>query len=165
MATMTRAQRREYNTKPRRLRKYRERLERTQRRAQRFLQALEQALGALGLPETLGAEVEGQLQAQVKLLGKIFGVMCPTVCGCRTRYELTQVRVWEKNVPGRLLGALPQQQWIRQLPRRGQALLSRLWRQVAEKSPATQSRWQWTWAADDRVFKKAGQQLGRVGTW
>jgi len=165
MATMTRAQRREYNAKQRRLRKYRERLERTQRRAQRFLQALEQALGELGLPETLGAEVEWQLQAQVKLLGKIFGLMFPTVFGCRTLYELTQVRVWDKNVPGRLLGALPKQKWIRQLQRRGQALLIRLWQQVADKSPATQSRWQWTWAADDSVFKKAGQQLGLVGTW
>ena len=165
MATMTRAQRREYNAKQRRLRKYRERLEQTQRRAQRFLQALEQALGELGLPETLGAEVEWQLQVQVKRLGKIFGLMFPTVFGCRTLYELTQVRVWDKNVPGRLLGALPKQQWIRPLQRRGQALLIRLWRQVADKSPATQSRWQWTWAADDRVFKKAGQQLGLVGTW
>ena len=165
MATMTRAQRREDNAKQRRLQKYRERLERTQRRAQRFLQALEQALGELGLPETLGAEVEWQLQAQVKRLGTIFGLMFPTVFGCRTLYELTQVRVWDKNVPGRLLGALPKQKWIRPLQRRGQALLSRLWRQVAAKSPATQSRWQWTWAADDSVCKKAGQQLGLVGTW
>jgi hypothetical protein len=43
--------------------------------------------------------------------------------------------------------------------------LIRLWQQVADKSPATQSRWQWTWVADDSVFKKAGQQLGLVGTW
>ena len=40
-----------------------------------------------------------------------------------------------------------------------------LWRHVATKSPATQSRWQWTWAIDDSVCKKYGQQLGRVGTW
>jgi hypothetical protein len=165
MATMTRAQRREYNAKQRRLRKYRERLQHEQQRAQRFLQALEQALRDVGLSETLVAEVEWRLQAQVKLLGKIFGLMFPTLFGCRTAYELTPLRVWDKNLPGRILGALPKQKWIRQLQRRGQTLLSRLWQQVEAKSPATQSRWQWTWAADDSVFKKAGQQLGLVGTW
>jgi hypothetical protein len=65
MASMTRAQQRAYDAKQRRLRKYRERLEHEQRRAQRFLHALEQALFDLGLPETLAAEVEWRLQAQV----------------------------------------------------------------------------------------------------
>jgi hypothetical protein len=165
MATLTRAQRRESNAKQRHRRKYRERLQREQRRAQRYLQALEQALVDLKLPEFLAAEVEWRLQAQVALLGKIFGMMFPTLFGCRTAYELTQVRVWDKNLPGRILGALPTHKWIRQLQRRGQDLLIRLWEQVADKSPATQSRWQWTWVADDSVFKKAGQQLGLVGTW
>ena len=165
MASMTRAQRRAYDAKQRRLRKYRERLAHEQHRAQRFLHALEQALFDLGLPETLAAEVEWRLQARVKLLGKIFGVMFPTLFGCRSAYALTQVRVWDKNLPGRLLGALPKQKWIRQWPQQGQALLIRLWQQVADKSPATQSRWQWTWVAADSVFKKAGQQLGLVGTW
>jgi hypothetical protein len=40
-----------------------------------------------------------------------------------------------------------------------------LWHAVADKSPATRSRWQWTWGGDDRVFKKSGPQLGLVGTW
>ena len=165
MATMTRAQRREYHAKQRWLRKYRERLQHEQQRAQRFLQALEQTLVDLGLSETLVAEVEWRLQAQVKLLGKIFGMMFPTLFGSRTTYELTQLRVWDKNLPGRMLGAMPQQQWIRQLQRRGQALLTRLWQQVEDNSPATQSRWPWTWVGDDSVFKKSGQQLGLVGTW
>jgi len=91
--------------------------------------------------------------------------MFPTLFGCRTAYELIQLRVWDKNLPGRILGALPKQTWIRQLQRRGQALLIRLWQRVADKSPATQSRWQWTWAADHSVCKKAGQQLGLVGPW
>jgi hypothetical protein len=165
MASMTRAQRREDDAKQRRLRKYRERLAHEQRRAQRFLHALAQALFDLGLPETLAAEGEWRLQAQVKRLGKIFGVMFPTVCGGRSAYELTQVRVWDKHLPGRLLGALPKQTWLRPWQQRGQALLIRLWPQVADKSPATQSRWPWTWVADDSVFKKAGQPLGLVGTW
>jgi uncharacterized paraquat-inducible protein A len=119
MATMTRAQQREANAKQRQLRKYRERLQQEQRRAPRYLQALEQALVDLGLPDTLVAEIEWRLQAQVNLLGKIFGMMFPTMFGCRTVYELTQVRVWDKNFPSRILGALPQQKWIRQLQRRG----------------------------------------------
>jgi hypothetical protein len=32
-------------------------------------------------------------------------------------------------------------------------------------SPATQSRWQWTWVWDDTVFHKYGEQLGIVGRW
>jgi hypothetical protein len=63
------------------------------------------------------------------------------------------------------LGTLPKQKWVRRLQRLGQDLLVRLWRHVADKSPATRSRWQWTWVADDSVFKKYGQQLGLVGTW
>jgi len=165
MASTTRAQRREYNAKQRRLRKYRERLEHEPRRAQRCLHALEQALFDLGLPETLAAEVEWRLQAQVKRLGNIFGVRFPTVCGCRRADELTQVRLWDKHLPGRLLGALPTQQWIRPWPQRGQARLLRLWQQVADQSPATHSRWPWTWVANDSVCQQAGQQLGLVGTW
>jgi hypothetical protein len=165
MATMTQAQPREANAKQRQLRKYRERLQQEPRRAPRYLQALEQALVDLGLPETLVAEIEWRLQAQVKLLGNIFGMMFPTRFGCRTVYELTQGRVWDKHFPSRMLGAMPTHTWIRQVPRRGQALLTRLWPQVEDKSPATQSRWQWTWVGDDRVFKKAGQQLGWVGPW
>jgi len=53
MATMTRAQQREATAKQRQLRKYRERLQQEHRRAQRYLQALEQALVDLGLPVTL----------------------------------------------------------------------------------------------------------------
>ena len=62
MATMTRAPRREDNAKQRRLQKYRARLQHEQQRAQRFLQALEQALVDVGLSETLAAEVEWRLQ-------------------------------------------------------------------------------------------------------
>lgn len=165
MASMTRAQRREYHAKQRHLRKYRERLQREQTRAQRCLQTLEQALADLGLPETLAAEVEWRLKAQVKLLGKIFGLMFPTVFGCRTTYELSRVRGWDKNLPTRILGALPTRKWVRQLQHRGQDLLATLWQHVEDKSPATRSRWQWTWVGDDSVFKKSGQQLGLVGTW
>jgi hypothetical protein len=32
-----------------------------------------------------------------------------------------------------------------------------------DKSPATHSRWQWTWMDDNSVFKKCGPQLGLVG--
>ncbi|RPH32094.1 hypothetical protein EHM92_08810 [bacterium] len=62
MAPMTRAQRREYDAKQRRSQKYRERLQREQARAQRSLEALEQALIDLGLPETVAAEVQWRLK-------------------------------------------------------------------------------------------------------
>jgi hypothetical protein len=126
---------------------------------------LERALVDLGLSETLVVEVEWRLKALGTLLGKIFGIMFPTLFGCRTTYELTRVRGWDKNLPGKVLGALPKQKWVRQLQHRGQDLLATLWHRVEGKSPATRSRWQWTWVGDDRVFKKHGQHLGLVGAW
>jgi DDE superfamily endonuclease len=162
---MTRTQRREYHAKQRRLQKYRERLQCEQARAQRHLQAVEQALVDVGVAETVVEEVQWRLKAVKKLLGKIFGLMFPTVFGCRTHHELARVRGWDKNLPSRILGALPKRKWLRQLQHRGQDLLVTLWRAVVDKSPATRSRWQWTWVGDDSVFKKSGQQLGLVGTW
>jgi hypothetical protein len=158
-------QKRPQQAKRRRFEKARAHLQREQRRAQRHLQFLEQALVDVGLPETLVVEVEWRLKTLGKLLGKIFGVMFPPLFGCQTSYELTRVRGWDKNLPAKLLGALPQRTWVQQLQRRSQDLLVHLWHQVADKSPATRSRGQWTWVGDDSVFKKWGQQLGLVGTW
>jgi hypothetical protein len=126
---------------------------------------LERALVDVGLPETLVVEVEWRLKALGRLLGKIFGIMFPARFGCRTTDELTRVRGWDKHLPGKVLGALPKQKWVRQLQHRGQDLLATLWHRVEDKSPATRRRWQWTWVGDDRVFKTYGQHLGLVGAW
>jgi hypothetical protein len=67
--------------------------------------------------------------------------------------------------PSRLLGALPKRSWLKRLRRLGLEVLEPIWRHVRDMSPATQSRWQWTWVGDDSVFKKYGAQLGLVGTW
>jgi hypothetical protein len=142
-----------------------ERLARDRRQAQHAAEALQQALKALGLPEELVTEIEGRLRSQRKLLGKIVGVMCPPLFGCRTNAELCRVRGWDKNLPSRLLGALPKRSWLKRLRRLGLEVLVPLWRYAARKSEATRSRWQWTWVADDSVFKKYGEQLGLVGTW
>jgi len=64
-----------------------------------------------------------------------------------------------------MLGALPKRSWRKRLRRLGLAGLVPLWRHVETQSPATQSRWQWTWAIDASVFHKYGQQLGIVGRW
>jgi hypothetical protein len=119
----------------------------------------------LGLPEELVAEIEGRIQSQQKLLGKIVGVMFPPLFGCRTNAELCRVRGWDKNLPSRLLGALPKSSWIKRLRRLGLEVLVPLCRYAASASAATRSRWQWTWVGDDSVFKKYGTQLGLVGTW
>jgi hypothetical protein len=165
MASLTRAPRREDDAKPRRLRQDRARLEHAHRRAPRCLHALAQARFARGRPETRAAAVEWRLQAQVKRRGHIFAVRCPPVCGCRSADERTPVRVGAKPLPGRLLGARPQQPWSRPWHQRGHALWRRLWPQVADQSPAPQRRWPWPWVADDRVGQPAGPPLGWVGTW
>jgi len=142
-----------------------ERHERQQRQAQRDIDALRQALYDLGLPDDLVIEIEGRLRAQKKLLGNIFGLMFPTLFGCRSAHELTRTRGWDKNVPSRLLGALPKRSWLKRLRKLGQDVLSALWRHVESMSEATRSRWQWTWVVDDSVFRKYGQDLELVGTW
>jgi hypothetical protein len=149
----------------RRYLKAQERLERDRRQAQHAAEALQQALDDLGLPEDLVTEIEGRLRSQQKLLGKIVGMMCPPLFGCRTNTELWRVRGWDKNLPSRVLGGLPKRSWIKRLQRLGLEVLVPLWRYAASKSEATRSRWQWTWVGDDSVFKKYGEQLGLVGTW
>jgi hypothetical protein len=118
-----------------------ERLARDRRQAQHAAQTLEQALEDLGLTENVVAEIEGRLRSQQQLLGKIIGVMFPPLFGCRTNAELCRVRGWDKNLPSRLLGALPKRSWIKRLRRLGLEALVPLWRYAANKSAATRSRW------------------------
>jgi hypothetical protein len=158
-------QKRRAKARQRRRRTAQERLARDRRQAQHAAEALQQALEALGLPDDLMAEIAGRLRSQQQLLGKIVGMMCPPLFGCRTNTELCRVRGWDKNLPSRILGALPKRSWLKRLRRLGLEVLVPLWRYAASKSEATQSRWQWTWVGDDSVFKKYGEQLGLVGTW
>jgi kynurenine formamidase len=76
---------------------------------------LEQALHGLGLPDNLVTEIEGRLRSPQHLLGKMCGVMFPPLFGCRTNAELCRVRGWDKNLPSRLLGALPKRPWLKRL--------------------------------------------------
>jgi hypothetical protein len=128
--------------------------EHQQRQAQLASEALHQALHDLGLPDTFVIEIEGRWHAPKKLLGKIFGFMFPTLCGCGNAYELTRTRGWDTNLPARLLGALPKRSWLKRLRRLGQEVLGTLWRHSVPKSAATRSRWQWTWGLDDSIFRK-----------
>jgi hypothetical protein len=165
MSPATQDANKQAKARQRRRRNAQERLERDRRRAQRAAEALQHTLEDLRLPENLVAELEGRLRSQQQLLGKIVGMMCPPLFGCRTNTEMCRVRGWEKNLPSRLLGALPKRSWIKRLRRMGLEVLLPLWRSTASKSEATRSRWQWTWVADDAVFKKYGEQLGLVGSW
>ena len=165
MSSATRCAKKRAKARRRRYLKAHERLARDRRQAQYAAEALQQALDDLGLPENLVAEIEGRLRSQQQLLGKICGMMFPPLFGCRTNAELCRVRGWDKNLPSRLLRVLPKRSWIKRLRRLGLEVLVPLWRHVQDKSPATQSRWQWTWVADESVFKKYGAQLGLVGTW
>jgi len=142
-----------------------QRQQRQQRQAQRDIEALRHALNDLGLPDNLVIEIEGRLRAQKKLLGTIFGLMFPPLFGCRSAYELTCVRGWDKNLPSRILGALPKRSWLKRLRTLGLDVLAPLWRHVESMRPATRSRWQWTWVWDDSVFRKYGQAFELVGNW
>src|SRR5436190_17289973 len=91
-------------TRQRRRLKAQERLARDRRQAQHAAKALQQALDDLRLPKDLVTEIEGRLRSQHKLLGKIVGVMCPPLFGCRTNAELCRVRGWDKNLVRRESG-------------------------------------------------------------
>ena len=115
MSLTTRSVKRHAKASKRRRRTAQERLARDRRQAQHAAEALQQALDDLGLPKDLMTEIEGRLRSQHKLLGKIVGVMCPPLFGCRTNAELCRVRGWDKNLPSRLLGALPKRSWLKRL--------------------------------------------------
>lgn len=142
-----------------------QRLRQQRAEAQRDIEAIHQALADLGFPDTLVAEIEGRLQAQQKLLGKIVGLMFPTLFGCRQGHELTRVRGWNKNIPTQLLGALPKRSWLTRLRRLGLEILISIWRHTQDQSASTQSRWQWRWVVDDSVFRKYGTSFRLVGRW
>jgi hypothetical protein len=165
MSPATRYAKKHAKARRRHYRTAQERLAQDRRQAQHAAKALQQALDDLGLPEDLVIEIEGRLRSQKKLLGKIVGMMFPPLFGCRTNTELCRVRGWDKNLPSRVLGALPKRSWLKHLRRLGLEVLLPLWRSAASKSAATRSRWQWTWVGDDSVFKKYGEQLALVGTW
>ena len=114
-------------TKRRRL-KAQQRIRQQRADAQRYIKAIHQALEDLGFPETLVAEIEGRLQTQQALLGKIVGIMFPTLFGTRHPYELTRVRGWDKNVPFKLLNALPKRSWLKRLRSLGLEILLCIWR-------------------------------------
>ena len=104
MSPVTRCTQKHAKARQRRRRTAQERLVRDRRQAQHAAKVLEQALQDLGLPNTLVAEIEGRLRSQHKLLGKIVGVMCPPLFGCRTNTELCRVRGWDKNLVRRESG-------------------------------------------------------------
>src|SRR6478736_5465404 len=127
MSLTQRYAKKQVKARQRRHRTAQERLARDRRQAQHAAKVLEQALQDLGLPANLVAEIEGRLRSQQKLLGKIVGMMCPPLFGCRTNAELCRVRGWDKNLPSRLLGALPKRSWIKRLRRLGLEVLVPLW--------------------------------------
>jgi hypothetical protein len=92
MSPATRDTNKQAKARQRRRLKAQERLARDRRQAQHAAEALQQSLGDLGLPEDLVIEIEGRLRSQQKLLGKIVGMMCPPLFGCRTNFELCRVR-------------------------------------------------------------------------
>jgi len=104
MSPRTRDAKQHAKASKRRRLKAHERLARDRRQAQHAAEALQQALDALGLPADLVTEIEGRLRSQQQLLGKIVGMMCPPLFGCRTTTELCRVRGWDKNLVRRESG-------------------------------------------------------------
>jgi hypothetical protein len=94
-----------------------ERLAHDRHQAQQATEALQQILNDLGLPENLVTEIAGRLRSQQKILGNIVGMMCPSLFVCRTNVELCRVRGRDKNLPSRVLHALPKRSWLKRLRR------------------------------------------------
>src|SRR2546428_13972948 len=91
MSTMKRYANKQIKARKRRRLNAQQRLRQQRHQAQHHIEALHQALKDFDFPDTLVAEIEGRLQAQQKLLGKIVALMFPTLCGCCHGHELTRV--------------------------------------------------------------------------
>ena len=83
MAPMKRYAQKQVKAIKRRRLNAQQRLQQQRAQAQRYIEAIDQAWADLGCPNTLVAEIEGRVQTQQKLLGKIVGIMFPTLFGCR----------------------------------------------------------------------------------
>src|SRR6266705_3693264 len=77
MTLPRRSHTRQQQARQRRLQRERERLQREQARAQRARRALEEAMAALGLPETVAEDGQWRRHTQQHLRGKICGRMFP----------------------------------------------------------------------------------------
>src|SRR4029453_18264785 len=77
MSPMKRYAKRQAKAIKRRRLKAQERLRQQRAEAQRYIEAIHQALEDLGFPETLVAEIEGRLRPQQKPLGKTGGLIFP----------------------------------------------------------------------------------------
>ena len=165
MSPTKRYAKKQAKARQRRRRTAHERLERDRRQAQRAVEAFQQALEDLGLPHRPGRGDRRPLTQ-------------PTAAPGQNRRGDVSRALWLSHALRAVsraglgqelaltpLGALPKRSWLKRLRRLGLEVLVPLWRHVASKSPATQSRWQWTWASMIRSFKKYGEQLGLVGRW
>jgi hypothetical protein len=87
----------------------------------------------------------------------------PPVFGGRRSHARCRGRGWDPNRPGRILGAWPQRQGLKPLPRRGRDRLARVWPQVTATRLAPRRRGPWTWVGDASRFQTDGRPLGWVG--
>ena len=94
---------------------------------------MQQVLEALGLPETLVSEIEGRLQSQQKLLGKIGEVMFPAFFGCRTPVRGVLGAGLGQELAGTPFTVFPKHSWLKWLWRLGLEVLVPLWHHMATK--------------------------------
>ena len=142
-----------------------ERPNRQHKQAQRDLEALRQALDALGVPADLVSESAGRVRVQKKRLGNLLARRCPTLCGGRKASELTRPRGGDTPLPSRRLGAVPTRAGRKRRRPLGHAGLVSPWRPSETRRDATRSRWHWPGGLDDSVLRPYRSPLEWVGTW
>ena len=125
-------------------------------------QGLQQSSRGLGLPEDLVTRSQGACVAD-KLLGKIVGVMCPPLFGCRTNSECAGCEAGIKTSVTSARRAAPAL-LVKRLRRLGLDVLVPLWCYAASAVRPHGAAGNGP-DRDDSVFKKYGEQLGLVGTW
>jgi hypothetical protein len=142
-----------------------DRLRQRQEAAQSYIRNFERSLEDLGLERRLVQSLSRKIRIQGKLMRKVFAMMFPPLFGARSYQELGRILGWSRDLPGRILGALPKARWLEKLQRLGREIVETLWARIEQMSAATRSRWQMTWVADDSVFRKHGAKLRLVGSW
>jgi hypothetical protein len=154
MTPEQRDHKKQQKAKERQKRKDQQRVKQEQQQAQAALKIREKAGADLHLEKHWEQVLMRKLQTQRKLLRKIFALRFPPCLGCTNYQEICRVLAWDKHVPGEIRRVLPTRKWLEQFRKSSVDILSMLGLRIPPMSKATQSRWQWPWVVDDRVFKK-----------
>jgi len=139
-----------------------QRLERRRRRAQAHSEVLEHSFLELMDKTELEPSVRDKLGRQAKLFGQLFAMMFSSAFAGGSYRQLVQRLGINKNLPGRILRALPRKSWQDRFRKMGRSILAELLCGVPQMSEASRSRSQVTLVVDSTLMRKFSDKMRLV---